>query len=120
MLRCSRSRVEYMHITVLFRCLYISGVPGTGKTATVFEVMRYLNEAKGEESIPDFKFIAINGMKLTQPHQAFVQIYKVVKGSGTQFDSCWRVGTCPFCGTIYTLSSGALLLLHVVDKRQAS
>ena len=59
------------------RCLYISGVPGTGKTATVFEVMRYLKEAKSKDSIPDYKFIDINGMRLTQPHQAFVHIYKV-------------------------------------------
>ena len=61
----------------LFRCLYISGVPGTGKTATVYEVMRYLNQAQLESSLPKFKFVEINGMRLTQPHQAFVQIYKV-------------------------------------------
>ena len=64
-------------VSSLFRCLYISGVPGTGKTATVYEVMRYLNQAQLESSLPKFKFVEINGMRLTQPHQAFVQIYKV-------------------------------------------
>ena len=32
---------------------------------------------KEQRSVPDFKFLEINGMKLTQPHQAFSKIYKV-------------------------------------------
>ncbi|XP_067941586.1 origin recognition complex subunit 1-like [Watersipora subatra] len=59
-------------------CLYISGVPGTGKTATVLEVVRHLQQ-QSDHSLPGFKFIDVNGMRLTQPHQAFVQIYKGLK-----------------------------------------
>uniref|UniRef100_A0A8C5WMG8 Origin recognition complex subunit 1 n=1 Tax=Leptobrachium leishanense TaxID=445787 RepID=A0A8C5WMG8_9ANUR len=63
------------------RCMYISGVPGTGKTATVLEVIRCLQRAVEEEdSLPPFQFIEINGMKLTDPHQAFVQILKLLTG----------------------------------------
>lgn len=48
-------------------CMYISGVPGTGKTATLCEVKRKLN---GESKrLPKFKFIEINGMKLAQPNK---------------------------------------------------
>ncbi|CAB4057187.1 ORC1 [Lepeophtheirus salmonis] len=54
-------------------CMYISGVPGTGKTATVKEVIRNL---KSDEVIPDFTFIEINGMRLTEPNQAYAQIWK--------------------------------------------
>ena len=57
--------------------MYISGVPGTGKTATVREVVRTLKENIEEAIIPDFKFIEINGMKLTDPNQAYVEILKV-------------------------------------------
>lgn len=57
--------------------MYISGVPGTGKTATVHEVIRSLQEASENGTLPTFNFISINGMKLTEPRQAFVQIYKV-------------------------------------------
>ncbi len=57
--------------------MYISGVPGTGKTATVKEVMRSLIQGTEEEDVPNFKFIEINGMKLTDPRQAYVQILKV-------------------------------------------
>ncbi|XP_060723514.1 origin recognition complex subunit 1 isoform X1 [Tachysurus vachellii] len=55
-------------------CMYISGVPGTGKTATVHEVIRSLQQAAEQEEITPFRFIEINGMKMTDPHQAYVQI----------------------------------------------
>uniref|UniRef100_A0AAY5F129 Origin recognition complex subunit 1 n=1 Tax=Electrophorus electricus TaxID=8005 RepID=A0AAY5F129_ELEEL len=55
-------------------CMYISGVPGTGKTATVHEVIRSLQQAVEQEELPPFHFIEINGMKMTDPHQAYVQI----------------------------------------------
>ncbi|KAG9351009.1 hypothetical protein JZ751_024898 [Albula glossodonta] len=55
-------------------CMYISGVPGTGKTATVHEVIRCLQHSSDQDEIPAFRFIEINGMKMTDPHQAYVQI----------------------------------------------
>lgn len=55
-------------------CMYISGVPGTGKTATVHEVIRSLQQSAEQDEIPHFNFIEINGMKMTDPHQAYVQI----------------------------------------------
>ncbi|XP_028856628.1 origin recognition complex subunit 1 [Denticeps clupeoides] len=55
-------------------CMYISGVPGTGKTATVHEVIRCLQQSAVQDEIPHFHFIEINGMKMTDPHQAYVQI----------------------------------------------
>uniref|UniRef100_A0AAR2KZG7 Origin recognition complex subunit 1 n=1 Tax=Pygocentrus nattereri TaxID=42514 RepID=A0AAR2KZG7_PYGNA len=55
-------------------CMYISGVPGTGKTATVHEVIRSLLQAAEQDEIPHFRFIEINGMRMTDPHQAYVQI----------------------------------------------
>jgi Cdc6-like AAA superfamily ATPase len=46
---------------------YFLGVPGTGKTATVKQVMRYMVENK--EDFPEFDFYEINGMRLTCPEQ---------------------------------------------------
>ncbi len=57
--------------------MYISGVPGTGKTATVHQVIRTLKEDYEYGDLPKFKYIEINGMKLTDPHQAHVQILLV-------------------------------------------
>ncbi|RCH80231.1 Origin recognition complex, subunit 1, partial [Rhizopus azygosporus] len=52
-------------------CVYISGVPGTGKTATVHEVIRHLQQQAAEKKLPEFDFAEINGMKLTDPNQAY-------------------------------------------------
>ncbi|XP_011505075.1 PREDICTED: origin recognition complex subunit 1 isoform X2 [Ceratosolen solmsi marchali] len=57
-------------------CIYISGVPGTGKTATVNEVIRCLKKAMNREKLSKFEFVDINGMKLSEPRQAYVQIWK--------------------------------------------
>ncbi|NWX29785.1 ORC1 protein, partial [Notiomystis cincta] len=61
-------------------CMYISGVPGTGKTATVHEVIRCLQQAAENDEVPPFQFVEINGMKLTDPHQAYVQILEFLTG----------------------------------------
>ncbi|NXR81173.1 ORC1 protein, partial [Pycnonotus jocosus] len=61
-------------------CMYISGVPGTGKTATVHEVIRSLQQAAENDELPPFQFVEINGMKLTDPHQAYVQILEFLTG----------------------------------------
>ncbi|NXY68213.1 ORC1 protein, partial [Glareola pratincola] len=61
-------------------CMYISGVPGTGKTATVHEVIRCLQQAAENDELPSFQFVEINGMKLTDPHQAYVQILELLTG----------------------------------------
>jgi len=59
-------------------CIYISGVPGTGKTATVKQVMRYLDENKDE--YPEFDFFELNGMRLTCPEQIYVEMWKHLSG----------------------------------------
>lgn len=63
------------------RCMYISGVPGTGKTATVRQVVTTLREEYEAGELPYFKFIEINGMRLTEPHQIYVQILLVWSSS---------------------------------------
>ena len=55
-------------------------MPGTGKTATVKEVIRTLEEDKSAGGLPDFRFIEVNGMRLTEPNQAYVQIWQGLTG----------------------------------------
>ena len=57
--------------------MYISGVPGTGKTATVHEVIRSLQREADQGDLPQFQFVEVNGMKLTEPSQAYVTFLKV-------------------------------------------
>ncbi|KAI9713812.1 MAG: Origin recognition complex, subunit 1 [Bogoriella megaspora] len=61
-------------------CIYISGTPGTGKTATVREVIAQLNASVQAEELDDFIFVEINGMKVTDPHQAYSLLWEALRG----------------------------------------
>ncbi|KAI5462980.1 P-loop containing nucleoside triphosphate hydrolase protein [Mariannaea sp. PMI_226] len=61
-------------------CIYISGTPGTGKTATVREVISRLEEAVTHDELDDFIFVEINGMKITDPHQSYTLLWEALKG----------------------------------------
>ncbi|KAJ3100776.1 Origin recognition complex, subunit 1 [Phlyctochytrium planicorne] len=55
-------------------CIYVSGVPGTGKTATLRSVIKTMRES-GEG---DFDYFEINCMKLVDPSHAYVELLKHV------------------------------------------
>jgi origin recognition complex subunit 1 len=61
-------------------CIYIAGTPGTGKTATVREVVAQLNAAVSAEELDDFIFVEINGMKVTDPHQSYSLLWEALRG----------------------------------------
>lgn len=61
--------------------MYICGVPGSGKTATVREVIRSIQLRSQRKIVPQFELIQINGMQLTEPQQAFVHIYHHLTGT---------------------------------------
>ncbi|RKF64379.1 Origin recognition complex subunit 1 [Erysiphe neolycopersici] len=61
-------------------CIYISGTPGTGKTATVREVVAQLQAAIQADEIDPFNFVEINGMKITDPTQSYSILWEALKG----------------------------------------
>lgn len=61
-------------------CIYISGTPGTGKTATVREVVASLHQAVLQDELDGFNFVEINGMKVTDPHQSYALLWEALKG----------------------------------------
>uniref|UniRef100_A0A182HQL5 Origin recognition complex subunit 1 n=1 Tax=Anopheles arabiensis TaxID=7173 RepID=A0A182HQL5_ANOAR len=72
-------------------CMYISGVPGTGKTATTTAVLRALKHLSEEEDIPKFEFVDINGMRLTEPRQAYVHIYRQLTGKTLAWEQAYNL-----------------------------
>ena len=54
--------------------LYISGVPGTGKTATVREVIKSLRAKSRAGFLPRFNHVELNGLKLQSPTHAYSAI----------------------------------------------
>ncbi|POS85176.1 hypothetical protein EPUL_001657, partial [Erysiphe pulchra] len=61
-------------------CIYISGTPGTGKTATVREVVAQLQAAAQADELDPFNFVEINGMKITDPTQSYSILWEALKG----------------------------------------
>lgn len=60
--------------------IYVSGTPGTGKTATVREVIRTLQQNVDDGELFPFKFVEINGMKLPDPTQAYSRLWETLTG----------------------------------------
>lgn len=64
----------------LGRCLYIHGVPGTGKTMSVLAVMRRLRSELDSGALRPYCFIEINGLKLASPENIYKVIYEQLSG----------------------------------------
>ena len=62
------------------RCIYISGVPGTGKTATVLEVMRKLKRKVDDGRLAPFRFVEINSLKLPSPFHLYSTLWESMTG----------------------------------------
>ncbi|KRZ74632.1 Origin recognition complex subunit 1 [Trichinella papuae] len=59
-------------------CLYISGVPGTGKTVAVRQAIRAL---QNDNKLPAFVYCEINGMQLADPKNIYFKMAYSVFGS---------------------------------------
>ncbi|MQL79096.1 hypothetical protein Taro_011526, partial [Colocasia esculenta] len=64
----------------LGRCLYIHGVPGTGKTMTVHAVMRSLRSEVDSGLLRPYSLVEINGLKLASPEAIYRAIYEGLTG----------------------------------------
>ena len=63
------------------RCLYVSGVPGTGKTATVKEVMRAALAQVRAGKLPSFRYVEVNGLRLQSPQHFYVSLWGALAGA---------------------------------------
>jgi origin recognition complex subunit 1 len=61
-------------------CVYVSGVPGVGKTATIREAIRSLKHRATTGQISAFKFVEINGMKLNDAQDAYSLLWQTMSG----------------------------------------
>lgn len=59
----------------------IAGVPGTGKTATVRSVVSALQQRAQTNEIKPFRFLEVNGMKITDPVQSFSILWEFISGN---------------------------------------
>ncbi|WRT68394.1 uncharacterized protein IL334_005370 [Kwoniella shivajii] len=62
-------------------CLYIAGVPGTGKTATVHAVVKELKRKAEDGELQPFSYVEINGLKIPSPQHAYVVLWEAISGA---------------------------------------
>ena len=58
------------------KCLYISGIPGTGKTACVMDIVRNMTQGGNR----NFHFIEINGLQLPSPMHVYSKLCEALTG----------------------------------------
>lgn len=66
-------------------CIYVSGTPGVGKTATIREVIKQLSAKMTIQSngVKMFNYLEINGLKLIKPQSAYEILWKKISGVST-------------------------------------
>ena len=74
------------------RTLYVSGMPGTGKTATVREVVKSLHAEAASDDVAAsrFDFVEINAMRLPQPTHAYALLWEALSGEKRGADAAAR------------------------------
>lgn len=75
----------YLHIenAILHQlgcCLYVSGTPGVGKTATIREVMTQLKEQQESGDLNEFDYVELNALKLISPTDAYEVLWNFISG----------------------------------------
>lgn len=93
-------------------CMYISGVPGTGKTATTTEVIRALRNQVKAGNLPDFDCVEINGMKCTEPRKAYQEIYRQLAGKTVPWEQAYNLLDKRFT----TISKRRVSTILIVDE----
>ncbi|KAJ8599815.1 hypothetical protein CTAYLR_004018 [Chrysophaeum taylorii] len=85
--------------------IYISGMPGTGKTATVREVAQRCEDL-------DFDFVEINAMRLPRPAHAYTLLWQAVSGEVVAAEAAARA-----LEKTYSRSCGAeRMVVALVDE----
>lgn len=72
-------------------CIFVSGTPGSGKTATVREVVSQLQLRVEDNELPDFVFVELNGMKLTNPHTAYELLWEQLSGQRLAYNNAIKL-----------------------------
>ncbi|CAD1810343.1 ATPase associated with various cellular activities (AAA) family protein [Candida parapsilosis] len=68
-------------------CIYVSGVPGMGKTATIKDVINQMTDLAKEGYVKPFNFFEFNGLKLLAPTVAYSMLWEYITGGDRVVDS---------------------------------
>ncbi|KAF1332078.1 Origin recognition complex subunit, partial [Globisporangium splendens] len=71
--------------------IYISGLPGTGKTSIVKEIIQSLEAEKKRGDLPHFVWIEVNGLTMPKPDVAYSVIWKALQEGETMLQHEFEV-----------------------------
>ncbi|THV01003.1 P-loop containing nucleoside triphosphate hydrolase protein [Dendrothele bispora CBS 962.96] len=74
-------------------CVYISGVPGTGKTATVHAVIRELTRMAENNELNPFTYCEINGLRIPEPSAAYNLLWETLSGHNVEKEGHLKVSS---------------------------
>ncbi|KAL5504368.1 ORC1 [Sanghuangporus vaninii] len=74
-------------------CVYVSGVPGTGKTATVHRVVRELKRMAERNEANPFSYVEINGLKIPEASAAYSLLWEAVSGHDVANEGHLKIST---------------------------
>ena len=81
--------------------MFIGGKPGTGKTASVMDVVRDMERKAEQGVVPRFQFVEVNGLRLPTPKHAYVRLHEVrsrpAAGKGPVLPTCGVPGLGLLC-----------------------
>ncbi|XP_057844881.2 origin of replication complex subunit 1 isoform X2 [Cryptomeria japonica] len=100
----------------LGRCLYIHGVPGTGKTATVLTVMKKLRAKVDAKVIQPYRFVEINGLKLAQPENLYKVLYEALTGHRVSWKKALQFLNQRFSETKQTSKNDCQPCILLIDE----
>jgi len=93
--------------------LYISGTPGTGKTATVHHALRLLAAERG---LPPFRTLEVNGMKLSSPQQVYSLLWEGLTGQHASVARAQQLLDKRFSAPSKKRRSGAEVVVLLLDE----
>ncbi|CAI5728784.1 unnamed protein product [Peronospora destructor] len=66
--------------------IYISGLPGAGKTSIVKEVIRMLESQRDAGDLRDFAWVEVNGLQMPRPDVAYSVLWKALQSPKNKVD----------------------------------
>ena len=61
-------------------CVYVCGVPGMGKTATIKDVVEQMTYSSERGEMEQFSYLELNGLKLLSPTVAYEALWHHISG----------------------------------------
>ena len=60
--------------------MFVAGPPGVGKTGCIRAAIAKLQRDQAKGTVPAFRFVALNGMEMRHPFEAYVRLLEALKG----------------------------------------